>query len=136
MFELKGAAIRLLATGTLLALISGCSGHTMSTASTYKRPESAIGIATNLFKHNYYKLDNEAYGKHQACVSTSLQMSAYGNKCDWSTNTTRGQVMVADVYQAGSRICKTLRTSVKDQYGKTFQKTETACGSGNNWTFN
>lgn len=134
MLELRDAGIKLLAIGTLLALTSGCS-NTISTASNYQQPNNIIGLATNIVKHNYYSLDNEAYNKHQACISTSLQMSSFGNKCDWSTNTVRGQVMVADMYQAGSRICKVLRTSIKDSRGKTFQKTEKACGAGENWQF-
>jgi len=134
MLELKGAATKLLAIGTLLILTSGCS-NTISTADNYHQPRSVIGLATNIFKHNYYSLDKEADNRHQACINTSLQMSSFGNKCDWSTRTVRGQVMVADIYRAGSRTCKVLRISIKDSSGKTFQATETACGSGNNWKF-
>ena len=44
-------------------------------------------------------------------------------------------LMVADMYRAGSRTCKTLRTSVMDKYGKSFAMTQKACGNGNNWRF-
>jgi surface antigen len=128
-------AIKLLAIGMLLALTSACSTTTISTADSYQRPTNAMGIVYNAFKHNYYKLDQASFDKHQACISNSLIYSSYGNRCDWSTNTARGQVMVADMYRAGSRTCKTLRTSVLDTYGKSFAMNQTACGDGNNWRF-
>jgi surface antigen len=135
MFVKNAAAIKLLAIGTLLVLTSACSTTTISTADNYQRPKSAMGVVYNVFKHEYHKLDQESFDKHQACISTSLTGSNYGNKCDWSTNSARGQVMVADMYRAGSKTCKTLRTSVIDNRGKTFSMTQTACGDGNNWRF-
>jgi len=135
MFVKNAAAIKLLAIGTLLVLTSACSTTTISTADNYQRPKSAMGVVYNVFKHEYHKLDQESFDKHQACISTSLTGSNYGNRCDWSTNSARGQVMVADMYRAGSKTCKTLRTSVLDTYGKSFAMTQKACGDGNNWRF-
>lgn len=135
MFDKKDVGIKLLVIGTLLALTSGCSSTTISTADGYQRPTNAMGIVHNLFKHEYHKLDKQSYNKHQACLATSLYNSGYGNKCDWSTNTAKGQVMVADMYQAGSNTCKLLRSSIKDTKGGIFTMTQRACGSGNNWHF-
>jgi surface antigen len=135
MLDRKDAVIKSLGIGILLALISGCSSTTISTADGYQKPTTAIGVVYNIFKHEYHKLDKESYNKHQACLATSLYNSNYGNRCDWSTNTARGQVMVADMYRAGSKTCKTLRSSIIDTNGQTFTMNQKACGSGNNWRF-
>ena len=120
MLDRKDVVIKLLGIGILLALISGCSSTTISTADGYQRPTTAIGVVHNIFKHEYHKLDKESYNKH---------------RCDWSTDTARGQVMVADMYRAGSNTCKLLRSSIKDTNGGTFTTSQRACGSGNNWRF-
>ena len=135
MLDKKDAVIKSLGIGILLALISGCSSTTISTADGYQQPTTAIGVVHNIFRHEYHKLDKESYNKHQACLATSLYNSSYGNRCDWSTNTARGQVMVADMYRAGSNTCKLLRSSIRDTNGGTFTMTQRACGSGNNWRF-
>ena len=135
MYVKKGVVTKLLAIGMLSALTSACSTTTISTADNYRSPSTAMEVVYNVFKHERYKLDQASFDKHQACISTSLTGSNYGNRCDWSTRRARGQVMVADMYRAGSRTCKTLRSSIVDSYGKTFSMTQTACGNGNNWRF-
>jgi len=135
MLGLKGVLTKLLVTGTSLVLISGCSTNTISTADNYKEPKSLIGLIFNLGKYHWYSLDDEAMSKHQSCVTTSLNYSSFGRECHWSTQTVKGIVTVADVYQAGGRICKVLRTSIKDTSDKTFVNTQRACGNGNNWKF-
>lgn len=135
MLGLNAAAIKLLAIGTLLALTSGCASHSISTADNYQKPKTLFGLAANIGKYHWYALDSEQYSRHQACVVTSLHYSAFGDKCDWSSGGTRGMVQVADVYLAGSRVCKVLRTSIRDKKGKTYTNTQRACGSGDNWKF-
>jgi len=135
MLGLNVAAIKLLAIGTLLALTSGCASHTISTADNYHPPKTLFGLVANIGKFHWHKLDDEAYSRHQACITTSLHYSSFGDKCNWSTSGTRGMVQVADLYLAGSRVCKVLRTSIIDTDGKTYANTQRACGSGDNWKF-
>jgi len=134
MFGLRDAAIKLLVIGTSLVLISGCSSAP-STADNYQRPKTIFGMVANIGKYHWYSLDDEQNSKHQACIVTSLHYSKFGDKCDWSAGGTRGTVQVADLYITGSRVCKVLRTSLKDSNGKTYQNTQRACGSGDNWKF-
>jgi hypothetical protein len=135
MFGLKDAVTKLLATGILLALISGCASNTISTADSYQSPKNIFGVVYNISKYKRYSLDDEAASKHQACITTALYYSAFGDKCDWSTRKVRGTVQVADMSLNGSRVCKVIRTSIKDTSGKTFAITQRACGTGNNWKF-
>lgn len=126
---------KLLVIGTSLVLISGCASSGISTADNYQQPKTLFGLVANIGKYKWYELDDEAYSRHQACITTSLYHSSYGDKCTWSSGGTRGIVQVADFYLAGSQACKVLRTSLIDDSGKTYTNTQRACGSGDNWKF-